>query len=362
MRAQGNKSNEQQRKVRMKRIGVALVVVILAMSVMAAGIGRWSDSSDIEGTVEVGSWQVGIADEGAGQLLIPASLPQGFTPPYEGPDKTTTIEWQDSQGTNTYEVTFLGWSNGGLTWHYQITTTGGKCLSHWELALCAPFVDSDPEGEATNPNNPQTILYPAIKWDIPNNSGCGGTFAVTFSQVYGVGLVQVAAKAGNGYWTSFIAGPDCSAQVQGRHLSENLGSPIFNCPRDAYQTIRETINAVPRFASWTTISISNGGSLPVRLSGLETTYAPGMSEDDFSAINSWTATDHWINPETGLDEPVPAGSGPTWEDLKAFMGTPDAPGYQLHAGHWVEIYITFSFSQFKDLQWDWSINWDLWLK
>ncbi|MBM3133460.1 MAG: hypothetical protein FJZ95_10600 [Chloroflexi bacterium] len=349
----------------MKRIGIALVVAILAMSAMAAGIGRWSDSADIEGTVEVGSWQVGIADEGAGLLLVPASLPADFVP-YDGPNETTTIEWQDSQGTNIYEVTFLGWSNGGLTWHYQITTVAGKCLSHWEIALCAPFVDSDPEGEPTNPKNSPPELYPAIKWDIDNNGCKGGFFAVTFDKVYGVNDdpgVQVLAKAGKGYWTSYIAGPDCIVQPQGNHESTNIEPPIFTCPRDAYQSIKETIHdAVPGFRSWTTVSITNGGSIPVRLRGLATTYYGGMSEGDFSAINSWTATDHWINPETGQDEPVSAGSGATWEELKALLGTPDTPGYQLHAGHWLELYITFSFSSFKDLEWDWSINWDLWLK
>jgi parallel beta-helix repeat protein len=140
----------------------------------------------------------------------------------QGPGSTTL-----TTDGNSYQIDFLGTSDGGLTWNYKVTEVSGKDLSHWVLGLC---MDKDavtgwsPEAGAGIEN--VELVYPdptthlsGIKWDVKDDYNGDGNadgdvleFSFTLDDVYPVGTTEVGIKTGgkdNKTATGFIAGPHC---------------------------------------------------------------------------------------------------------------------------------------------------------
>lgn len=59
----------------MKNVIGMFVALMLALSMLGVGVAHWSDSIQIEGTVNMGSLTVGWADENCGENLEPCSKP-----------------------------------------------------------------------------------------------------------------------------------------------------------------------------------------------------------------------------------------------------------------------------------------------
>jgi hypothetical protein len=128
---------------------------------------------------------------------------------------------------NSYQIDFLGTSNGGLTWSYKVTEVSGKDLSHWVLGLCmgkdavtgwSPAAGAGIEKVELVYPDPTTHLS-GIKWDVKDDYNGDGNddgdvleFSFTLDAVYPVGTTEVGIKTGgkdNKTATGFIAGPHC---------------------------------------------------------------------------------------------------------------------------------------------------------
>ncbi len=123
--------------------------------------------------------------------------------------KSVTVEANESGGVepgpvsttlttpagNSYTIEFLGVSEDGLTWTYEVTTEeGSQDLSHWVLGLCMPeerVDEADPDYNDFN-TDPTTGVT-GMKWE-----STGGVFSVTFDTVYPVGTTEVGVKSGSG--------------------------------------------------------------------------------------------------------------------------------------------------------------------
>jgi hypothetical protein len=89
-----------------------------------------------------------------------------------------------------------------------VDKAGGKDLSHWTLIVpnCVSKVTDATSGvDAGQDGSIKDREVSGIKWNTT-----GGTFSFTLDGDYAVNTVEVLAKAGNGYSTSTIMGPDCS--------------------------------------------------------------------------------------------------------------------------------------------------------
>ncbi len=124
---------------------------------------------------------------------------------------STTVSWADDKGTNSYDFVV---TREGNTWTYQVDKAGGKDLSHWTLIVpnCVAKVSDATNGVETGQDGSiKDRSVSGIKWNSE-----GGTFSFTLDGDYAVSTVEVLAKAGNGYSTSMIMGPDCSMLVSNK--------------------------------------------------------------------------------------------------------------------------------------------------
>ncbi|MCC7409500.1 MAG: hypothetical protein IT442_15660 [Phycisphaeraceae bacterium] len=93
-------------------------------------------------------------------------------------------------------------------WTYKVEELEGRDLSHWliDLGDCLRFVVGTSTGATVGPDG--STGYSGIKWNTPD-SFSSGEFSFTMDKDYGPGTVLVLAKAGDGFVTGEIYGPDC---------------------------------------------------------------------------------------------------------------------------------------------------------
>lgn len=99
-------------------------------------------------------------------------------------------------------------SHTGNTWVYEVSEVSGKDLSHFVLGICPNrVVSTSPvySGVGTDPTTGVT----GYKWDL-KDSFVSGLYTIIMDSDYPTGMITVAAKAGNGFATGTVEGPDCS--------------------------------------------------------------------------------------------------------------------------------------------------------
>lgn len=259
----------------MKRIGIIILVMVLAIGAIGGTFARWSDIIEVDVEVDTGSWVAGIADNGT---------------------------W--------------GWTQD------ELLEATDYCFS----------------------NNCLTETMPGALFDFLYGSNCCDDLA-----------------------DGILAIPNCQTPPP---ISENLGDALFTEPGEYYTRIRETIEgAYPDYNTGTTISIANGGTIPIKLLGLETENLNTLGiENPFSAIQFWKAMEY--DAEGVL---VNTQCGHLWDSLNDFLGSPDgccSEPYQLHAGNYldIDIYFRFDVSNFNEelgglsgnISWEWMIDWVPW--
>lgn len=132
------------------------------------------------------------------------SLTAPCNPTAPGP-LSVLLALNDNKDTQI-KVTFI--SEIANTWTYKVEEINGRDLSHWNLILgdCLQFVTGASTGAEIGPDG--STGYTGVKWDTAE-SFSSGTFSITMDKDYGPGTILALAKAGNGFVTGEIYGPDC---------------------------------------------------------------------------------------------------------------------------------------------------------
>ncbi|MCC7205246.1 MAG: hypothetical protein IT441_09210 [Phycisphaeraceae bacterium] len=126
------------------------------------------------------------------------------TPTEPGP-LSVTLNLDDDKDTQI-KISFV--SEIANVWTYKVEELKGRDLSHWNLILgqCLEFVTGASTGAIIGYDG--STGYTGIKWNTPD-SFSSGTFSITMDKDYGPGTILVLAKAGNGFVTGDLYGPDC---------------------------------------------------------------------------------------------------------------------------------------------------------
>jgi len=135
---------------------------------------------------------------------VSCSVTAPCTPTDAGP-LSVILDLNDDKDTQI-KISFI--SEIANVWSYKVEEVNGRDLSHWliDLGNCLQFVIGTSTGATVGYDG--STGYTGIKWDTPD-SFSSGTFSFTMDKDYGPGTILVLAKAGNGYVTGDLYGPDC---------------------------------------------------------------------------------------------------------------------------------------------------------
>jgi hypothetical protein len=135
----------------------------------------------------------------------------------------------DDDRASAYRVTLI--SDTGNTWTYLVEELGGRDLSHWNLGLgeCLEHLAGSTPGAETG-NDGSTGFY-GIKWNVGDGFS-SGEFSITLDGSYAAATIDVLVKAGNGFATAAITGPDCSDGGNGADQQQDITIHLGNSRRD----------------------------------------------------------------------------------------------------------------------------------
>lgn len=364
----------------MKRIGLMVAAALVALSLVGAGMARWADSAAVNGSVTTWLQQVGLADMGTGPNGVLHEDCQSAGAGGDGgecqPGPTSVTLVAGTNGDSRFTITFWGVTDnpdGTYTWCYWIEQKlcGRKDLSHWVLELCDPAI-GDVVRYSPQPGcnikdvkigfDPVTGIT-GIKWEFKDCCFVSGKFCFTLDNDYPIGTVDVGIKTGGTVKVAVgeIAGPCCDGSTgpQGEHLSENfdlsfdlpLGESSFPFFDRAVETF---LSPTPGFADGTQTWIANGGSVPLKLTGISMAVTGGTNLLPWMEIDDWKLVE--VDPE---DMEVAVVTGCGWDELQGTIA-----GYQLHCGHVLKLFTNLHFASGmpagQTMQFEWRVTWELW--
>lgn len=364
----------------MKRIVLVIIAALFTISLVGIGMARWTDSAAVNGSATTWLEQVGLADMGTGpngtldedcQSGGGAGGNGGCEP---GPSSVTLIG--GTNGDGRFKITFWGVKenpNGTYTWCYWVERKlCGRDLSHWVLELCDPAI-GDVVNYYPKPGygsfvkdvkigfDPVTGIT-GIKWELLDHCFVAGKFCVTLDSYYPIGTVDVGIKTGGTVKVAVgqIAGPCCDGTgPQGDHISENF-EPIFDLPlgQSSFpffkRAVETFLSPTPGYADGSRTWIANGGSVPLKLTGISMEVTGGTNLLPWMVIDDWKLIE--VDPE---DMEVAAFTGCGWDELQATI-----EGYQIHSGHVLKLFTNFHFDAGtptgQTMQFEWRVTWELW--
>jgi len=370
----------------MKRIVLVITAVVLTMSIVGVGGARWSDSVAVNGSATTWLAQIGVADMGTGPNgILDEDCPGAGGPSggecVPGPSSVTLIG--GTNGDGRFKITFWGVTenrDGTYTWCYWVERKlCGRDLSHWILELCDPAIGdvvrysptkcsgnikdkcSGNIKDVTIGFDPVTGIT-GIKWEFNDCCFVSGKFCFTLDSYYPIGTVNVGIKTGGVVKVAVgqIAGPCCDGTgPQGDHLSENFEHSfdleLGNISYPFFERAVETfLSPTPGFADGTQTWIANGGSVPLKLTGISMELAGGSNLLPWLEIDDWKLIE--VNPD---DAEVAVVTGCGWAELQDTI-----EGYQLHCGHVLKLFTNLHFNAGmptgETMQFEWRITSELW--